>query len=76
MESGPDLQIEAWAGHFECVRNSFTQHWSGNQKAVLSTTSMQSMVLLGGLGACPPEKFVKLHALRSNLRAFQEYIGQ
>ena len=47
--TGPDLQIEAWVGHFECVRNSFTQHWSGNQKAVLSTTSMQSMVLLGGL---------------------------
>ena len=52
------------------------QHWSGNQKAVLSTTSMPSMVLLGGLGDSPPEKFVKLHAQRSNLRAFQEYIGQ
>ena len=26
-----------------------------------------------GSGGMPPEKFVTLHALRSNLRAFQEY---
>ena len=21
--TGPDLQIEAWVGHFECMKNSF-----------------------------------------------------
>jgi len=27
---------------------------------VQSTTSMQGMLLLGGLGACPPRKFLKI----------------
>ena len=31
---------------------------------VRSTISMQSMLKLGGLGACPPGKFGKLRALR------------
>jgi len=29
------------------------------------------MLMLGGLGACPPENFKKIDALRLNLRAFQ-----
>ena len=32
--------------------------------------SMQSMPILGGLGACFPQKFLHLNALRLNLRAF------
>jgi len=30
-------------------------------------SKMQSMSLLGGLGACPPRKFLKMHTLRLNL---------
>ena len=44
-----------------------TQSWV-SVYIIYDTTSM---LLLEGLGACPPEKFVKKHALRSNLRAFQ-----
>ena len=29
------------------------------------------MSLIGGLGACPPEKFEKIHALRLNLVLFE-----
>ena len=32
--------------------------------------SVQSMPILGGLGACPPGYFEKLHSLRLNLRVF------
>ena len=34
------------------------------------THGMQSMPILGGLGACPPENFEKLDPLRLNLRVF------
>ena len=33
-------------------------------------TCMQSMHILGGLGACPPENFGKLHPLGLILRLF------
>ena len=32
--------------------------------------SMQSMPILGGLGACPAGNFEKLHSQRLNMRAF------
>ena len=34
---------------------------------------MHSMLTLGGLGACPPRKILKLDALRLNLETFQGY---
>ena len=43
---------------------------------MLSIARMQSMLLLRGWGHPPPENFLKLHALRLNLRAyFRMYIA-
>jgi len=38
---------------------------------VQNTLNMQSMLLLGGLGACPPENFEKIEARRWDLVEFQ-----
>ena len=38
---------------------------------VRSTMSMQSMLMLGGLGACPPGKFEKLDTQILNLVGFE-----
>ena len=41
-----------------------TQNWSANQKSMLCTASMCSMLfLLLNLEACPLEKFLKLHVI-------------
>ena len=39
-----------------------TQHWSGKSEGYTSTASMQSMLLLGGLGTCPQENFNITHS--------------
>ena len=38
---------------------------------VHSTMSMQSMLMLGGLGACPPGKFENLDTQMLNLLGFE-----
>ena len=39
---------------------------------VCRTMSMQSMLMLGGLGACPPGKFEKLDTQILNLVGFKD----
>ena len=52
-----DPQTKAWMGHCTCV----VEHSIGqpNQKAVLNIINMQSMLLLGGFGACTTRKNFK-----------------
>ena len=42
-----DPQIKAWVSHCACVVKTTSGIGQGNQKTVLSTTSMNGMLLLG-----------------------------
>ena len=71
-DTGPEEANLKWSG-----QKSNFQIWNYSYMylgsfVVQSTTSMRSMLLLGGLGACPPRKFWKLHALRLHVRAFSD----
>ena len=80
VKPGQDLQIKACMGivHVWCIQIWLHCIGQANQNTVLSKASMCSMLLLGGrVGSTienlwkhiPPGKFLKLHALRLNLRA-------
>ena len=66
--TGPDPQTDG--ALYMCGGYSFSTQHQANQKVVLTTVNMWSMMLLLGGWGMSNIKFSKLHTLRLNLRTF------
>ena len=62
--------VVIFRGRGSCQKLGGSRIESLSIDSMQSTLSMCSMLLLGGLGACPPGNVWKLDALRLHLRAF------